>query len=776
MSSRVPAAPPQTRTLRLAVIFGLLVIVSYADPLFFRRIYAGRDPVGYHYPVEHAVHDAYARGRLPVWMPEISGGRPLLANPNVGTRYPARPVLSLLPFPTSMRVFPVLHWIGSGVGMLILLRALRVSPLAAWLGAMTYTFSAVSVSEVFYPNCHPGFALLPWLLWTLARGGAGPAARAIPAGLVLGLVLLSGDAFGVALALLAMIAWLALESPREDRPRAAATAAGAFAIAGLIAAPQILAALLWVGETNRGVLGLKLGEVLLFSLSPWRLLELAVPYPFGSTWEVDHTRIWGWPVFRHKAAGFYSGLYCGALALIALPPGWKSPGPGVRFARIFLLVSLGLAVLPGLTPAAWRGMNSPVPLRYPEKFAPGLVLALAVLAAKGIDDLRGRRPPRWALGVGAALALVAAAAAWKPAAMGKAATALVGAEERHAAVAGDRLPGAVAEAGLLWMATLAAIALLSSRRRLAIASAAILLTAVPIIPNRRIAQTSREENVLGPTPFSRWVRRRDHAGDYRVLGQSGFRAPSQLEASQLSSDPGQGEISRRNWYHYTQALWGQATIFNQDFDAGDFSRMESLRRIAVRAAEFRDAHHFFGGLGLRWGIRLRDQEPYPGFRRVRGDALQDWDEHVAPYPDIRILPGWREESGALAALEALPRLAPGEVVIETGAPASGRSPLGVLRMIEKSPERLRFESTTAAPGWIFVLRSFWNHRRIRMDGREVDDFPAQLAFSAVRVPAGRHLFEWEEGAPGWKAARFGPLAALVVSGLALARARRRRAA
>jgi hypothetical protein len=39
----------------------------------------------------------------------------------------------------------------------------------------------------------------------------------------------------------------------------------------------------------------------------------------------------------------------------------------------------------------------------------------------------------------------------------------------------------------------------------------------------------------------------------------------------------------------------------------------------------------------------------------------------------------------------------------------------------------------------------------------VEDIPAQLAFSAVRVPAGRHTIEWTEEIPGWQISRFGPL-------------------
>src|SRR5438105_9084862 len=113
---------------KLAVgLFLLLVVTVFFDPLFLRRNFCGRDLLGYHLPIENAVHDAYQRGRLPVWISEISGGRPLAANPNVGAFYPVRPLLSLFPFPLAMRIYPVVHWVFSGVGMILLLRLIGVS-------------------------------------------------------------------------------------------------------------------------------------------------------------------------------------------------------------------------------------------------------------------------------------------------------------------------------------------------------------------------------------------------------------------------------------------------------------------------------------------------------------------------------------------------------------------------------------------------------------------------------------------------------------------------
>src|SRR6266513_5467166 len=116
-----PAGRAMKRWLSLhwaAPLFLALIVVTYADPLFGPRAFGGRDLTPYNYPTESMVHDAYARGRLPVWAADISGGRPLLPNPNAGALYPARWLLSPLSFPLAMRVYPLLHWVLAGVGML----------------------------------------------------------------------------------------------------------------------------------------------------------------------------------------------------------------------------------------------------------------------------------------------------------------------------------------------------------------------------------------------------------------------------------------------------------------------------------------------------------------------------------------------------------------------------------------------------------------------------------------------------------------------------------
>ncbi|HTR04551.1 MAG TPA: hypothetical protein VMN82_15300, partial [Thermoanaerobaculia bacterium] len=324
-----------------------------------------------------------------------------------------------------------------------------------------------------------------------------------------------------------------------------------------------------------------------------------------------------------------------------------------------------------------------------------------------------------------------------------------------------------------WMATLVALDLFGGgERRIRGAVAACLLTLVPIAANRRIARTSLEEEVLAPTAFARYVTRHDPAGEYRTLGESLFRGTSRLEYEQNSGALSGSEFARRSWYQHTPVLWGRGTVFNEDFDAGDLSRVESLRKVSGMASGFLDAEAFFGAVALRWGIRFRDQTAAPGYHPVGGDNLQIWDEHQHPYPDVRLLERWKEVAGSLPALGSLPRLGDGEVVVESGRSRDGQARPGAVRVTERTAEKLVVDVEAPDPTWLFVLRADWPYRTVRLDGNAVETAPAQLAFSAIPIPAGKHRLVWVERLPGlgisiWGTALFG----IAIAGAFVARRR-----
>jgi hypothetical protein len=340
-------------------------------------------------------------------------------------------------------------------------------------------------------------------------------------------------------------------------------------------------------------------------------------------------------------------------------------------------------------------------------------------------------------------------------------------------VASKKLPGALAEGGLLWIATVIGVDQLRRNSRSALAISLGLLTAVPIAANRKIARTLHEEEIFSPTLFARFLERMDPGGSYRTLGESAYHPPSPLIYRYADSSDGYTAAQRRTWIEHLPALWGRGIVFNHDFDSGDFARLQSLRRLSTSAAGYSDSRPFFGSVALRWGIRFRDQTPLSGYRRIGGDWLQDWDELEEALPEIRLATHWVEEESPLASLAALPRLKPGEIVLETGRRARGASRGGIVRVRRNAPERLIVETLTSDPSWLFVLRGFWDHRAVLVDGKAVEDVPAQLAFSAVAIPPGRHTIDWRERVPGGVVSRWGPVLYALAALILASRSRRR---
>jgi hypothetical protein len=746
-----------TRTAALVFGFATLVVLVFADPLFLRRNFGGRDLVGYHLPIEKTVHDAYARGRLPVWISEVSGGRPLAGNPNVGAFYPLRWLFSAISFPMAMRIFPILHWSIAGAGMMLLLRHLG----AAWLGALTYVFSGVGISDVVYTNLQPGIALLPWVVWAIAQIRWPVRRRVVVLSFLLGLDLLAGDIFTTSMALLLALLWIF--GGRRERP--VRTELAILAVAGglalLLALPQLVAAVLWAPYTQRAMSGFRLGESVELSLSPARLLELLIPFPFGDTWRLEPGATWARSILSGRTSGFFTTLYAGAFAPIALITLWLAETRGARFARAILICGLLLAVPGSLLPAFLKSWRSPLPLRHPEKFAVLIAFALALCAGLAWEQWRlSGRSSRWILVTAVVLAALAVWSHLNPVAAAGVAVRAMRSDPAALGIASDRLGPALAEGAILWMTTLVALEFVRGRTPGGAVIGVVLLSIVPIVANRRIALTFREDEIFAPTAFARLTQRVDPEGGYRTLAIPASADPDAVWAGQ---DIGRLEYWRRSWLYFTPALWGRGTVFNQDADLGDLARTENLRRLATQAAAFTDSAPFFGSLALRFAIRFKGEPVRSGYRRVGGDSLQDWDEHREPYPDIRLLSFWREAPSALEALRELPGLRSGQVVLESGVARSGAALEGAVRVFERTPEQLRLETDSRAPSWLFVVRGYFPYRRVLIDGLPAEAVPAQIAFSAVAVPAGHHRIEWTEQLPGGNVTFLGPVLFLLLS-------------
>src|SRR5262249_41785017 len=162
------------------------------------------------------------------------------------------------------------------------------------------------------------------------------------------------------------------------------------------------------------------------TVSPWRLLEFWIPYPFGPTWAGEPRAIWGTPAFGGLTMGYFVTLYAGSFAALAAVALWRDRAQGMRFLRALVVLGLVLSVLPSFVPQAWRSWQSPLPFRYPEKMAAALALAAAVFAGLGFDRLGSRKARRWPLALAGVFAALAILAAMAPSAFGRSAASLLG--------------------------------------------------------------------------------------------------------------------------------------------------------------------------------------------------------------------------------------------------------------------------------------------------------------------------------------------------------------
>ena len=724
-----------------------------------------------------SVHDAYARGRLPVWMPEISGGRPLLAQSQrrralSGPAAPGEGAVSA----RRCASFPPLHWALAALGIFRLLTALGATRPAAWVGAVTYAFSGVAGPRSSTSHILPGLALLPWILWARARPSRLAERRARS---LLAVPLRARDARGRRL-LDRAVGWAPRASGSCSRSGRSAGARSRGLVPGRRSRPRRAGG----GSADRRDRVLDSpspsarcfrdeasGVAPLHVSGPSRLLELVVPYPFGPTFALDPTEVWGRAVFFPKALGLFETLYCGGFA----PGGRSRAWPGARTAadrdspRWFLFLAVAAACLPSLMPQSWLGV--PLPggaaksgevrrrhrLRAGDPRGPrlrpvphvGSVSARVLLAVRAPAGARRGRRMDVAPGRAVARAAASPSSPRRPP------------PRRKDGSSQSRWPReAFSGSPRSWRSRR-----LRRRTRAGTAAAAVaLLTLVPIAANRRIAPTFSEDVDLRADPLR--ANHLEGRPERDVPDDGRLQLPSPARSWSSSMRP----TIPAAWS--TAAEAGATTCRALGPRAGlqlGFRRGRSLAASAA-CAGFRspppvnpDAQAFFGALSLRWSVHFRDQDAAPRLSSDRGrpphrpGRTREGLSGRAP-PD-RLAGGGRARSRHSTPFFGLP---PGHVAIETGAPA-GREPRvpAASRSSRRRPSACGSSTEVPDPTWLFVLRGYWTHRTVLLDGSPVEDVPGPAGFLGRPRSRGQAPDRVDGGGPrGW-VSRWGPLVAVL---------------
>jgi len=693
---------------------------------------------------------------LPLWNPFTGSGQPYAANPAHQLFHPLTALFFFLPFETAFRLQILLPILGTLGAMYFLLRTIGRSRAAALFGAMSWGLGGYVLSAtMLLPTL---FAVAP-LPATLAfairflRSGRRKDGAMLAA--FFALECLVGEPVVLLATLLLLSACLAKEirrpatqvEPARKRRRwlpVLETCAVLF-LGAAIAAPVLLPAARLAKKTTRGE-GIPRAESDLWSFPPVRAAEILSPHALGHA-DDEGGPYWGASLYRrlHRPyfLSLYPGLLAGVLALVAfvrrprrLLPWIVAGGGGFLLAcgENFPILHLSRAVIPFLGS-----------IRFPEKFIVVPVLALAVAASDGFDQILFSRPPRpganFRIRQGRsasslthlalrflALAGALSAVAWwvsiaSPGPLELARTAVGGGSPAFPIALRDAaLAGAVAASGLLGLWFLRRGA--SGRQ---VVPVLLIFAADLVVAGRPLVRTIRPETLDRPPPFFESILDRPMPGPL-------FHAAAWSRRSQGKKELAEPPIPLQ---------WGIPTTLEHDFD--------TTQLVWTRHA-----------VELFW--KAADADPAliePLLQRRGVFAVLSFGAAGAPGVEtvhLRILPRTRPfaffvervgriagEDGWLAAVRALQSDVTSTAIVDEHEPVpSFQTPSpGTVIALQSLPDRISLETEVTGPenGFLALNQTWDDGWSVRIDGHTGRLARTCISLSGIVVPPGRHRIE-----------------------------------
>jgi hypothetical protein len=679
------------------------------------------------------VRRALREGRLPVWTPLLSAGRPLLAAQQSAPLFPLTWIGVVFPYWESLAWIAVLKLTLAALGTVLLARALGLGMGPAVLGGIAFGFGTYLVDWLMHPHAN-AYIVLPWLFLLaerLCRTGTLKWAAALAG--ALGIAYLGGQPESSLLVSLATAGWvvhrvLAARAPRHETVRRLSLAAGAALLGAGIAAVMtlpLIEALQQSGETSRS----------------------RPPLPLRSAASVFFPEFWGSPD-RAELPGpvnftertLYVGVLPILLAGIGLVAG-RPRGPQLFFAA---LAVAALAVALDTGPVAEVAASLPLLDRI--NITRSLLLAsfaIAMLAAFGFQRLlTGTAEERRRMLIAAALAgllppLVAFGV--HPSWLGD----LGGGVEWLAG--GDVRPteNVVALASVLRWVVLAAAAVaivlavtLSSRRQTALAAAACVVAAADLLlMGWGYNPAITKEQAMPATPPAVEAMQRLTTDGRRVVGIDALE-PNTASRWGLADARGheQPAVERivRLWY----ALGGGKDVATEAVVPQDERTHQLLDMFGVGAV-------LLGPSALQGsqlvGVPALREEPI-AYAGPGGVVV----ENRSALPPAFVAYGWRRSSSLdeslLHAAASTSQQALDEPVIETSeSPQPGPAlPATPARVVSRTDTSVTVEVQARARGQLVLLDSFYPGWHAEVDGDATPIRPANGAFRAVSVGPGRH--------------------------------------
>lgn len=740
-----------------AVVFGTLLV---GDGTLYER-----DALLLFLPLRSYLQERLLSGELPLWYPYESLGAPFAGQLVSGLFHPL--TWLLLPFApaTALTLHVALLFLLGMWGAYRLCRQVAFSRGAAVGGAWAFAFGGYGIGMAYNLPYLSGLMTLPWVayfahrVWTRQRGR-----DAALLALAWALVFLAGDAQSALFAPLLFLPLLAVGAPSVRRVGLVALAGG---LSLLLVGVELFPAMVAGAESVRAQAAFDPDFLLLRSFSPLRLPGLWVSelVPVGAHIEMSEQ------LFRGGYGLWTRTVFAGGvtllLALAAVAGRRRVALAWAGVGALGLLLSMADHGL--LLPLLWKVAPGLAKLRFAEKYLAFFWVALAPLAAVGVEAM-ALRPGRWAAVAGGAAAAVVASAF---AVRGLDLAGLVWQSAGHTLSPFDPLRELVEgtwKLGLLRTGgMIAALAGLLVAMR-AQPRVALLIPAVVFVElwsgigdhltlvDRAVLET--------PHPYAERIR----------AAASGAEPPARVRQDMDLQMP--GPVSAEGnllWAHCArQAMLADTGGLEGISAMGELLPATSNRHFMLLGHRAEKADRWGGDFNVCWRVARWGAALAPGEHKVseneecRTQLIRVPCRPRAYLAAATSAPG----GGARSAMQAMDGLPPATVVWEGGPELPGGR--GAVRWVQNRPEHQILEVETDAPSALVVADQFAPGWTATVDGTPATIHPTQVAVRGIALQPGKHTVELRYRVPRLPAgAAMSGLGLLAVGGL-LWRERRRR--
>jgi hypothetical protein len=781
-------APSHVRTILWPVIAVLVSMVPLAGAFSTTNVFYVRDLGMYFWPRHLWLRQSWHAGDWPLWDPYAAAGQSAVADAlNQFFLLPVTLVRLLAPDVVGFNLWIAAPFPLIALGAWLWLRR-SVSPAAACVGAAFLTVSGPVVSSGNFPNLSWAVAMIPWALWLTDRVLDRPGLRPIAAlAVCVALQAVAGEPVTLAATGVLLLAYAAATPNSQLHNsqfgswlfgswqlwRRISRVGAALPIGALLSAVQLLPLLSAASRSPRSD---SPGDSL-WSLHPLAFLETGVAHLFGHAYDGSLDRLpWVGGINQREPLFFTMYVGLGALVLAMIGPNER------RRERTFWWVVAAVALICALgdhTPI-YPALQSVIPVlrtfRFPVKYLIFSVIALAALAACGVDALLAQTRaqgsmahPRVPLAVAGAVSVLAALAALvsvlQPAwmrAFWAAVARVFEIPDPAAAAAWIIGPSTPLLAGLALFAAAAAMLLVVVWQRHAmapLAAAALCVVAIvdPLMINLDVHPTIAASS-LGPPAWASVTRA--HPGDRvyvggRVARRLGPRfrrleaidVPARFEApAELASQEAAALLSAQ--FAYDTAAWGLRESVSYDL-AQLWPREYTMMTERFRRASREERLRFVQRTGVRYCFL--PEPPAAGDQPLAMPSAPStpmalYECGVAPrrvYVTARalVVPDLREQidrlfdaqfdPGSTSLLEAAPPEAAG--LTGDGAGAADAS---VVR--ERNTELVVAASVPAGGGYLNVIDTYDPDWIVDVDGRRATLLRGNGLYRAVRLTPGLH--------------------------------------